>query len=63
MLGIVIGFAIMIVFDAVALKQDAILAMDKWPRVVRWIAYVLVIFVIMMFVPISNTSEFIYFQF
>lgn len=62
-LGIAICLPLLCVFDYYSLKFDVILKISALKKPVRWIIYVLFIWIILVFMPKTNASEFVYFQF
>lgn len=60
-LGYTIG--LLTIFDFISLKQNVILLVSKQNFVVRWSIYLILIWSILMMMPTSGTTEFVYFQF
>ena len=60
-----LGFAIglLTIFDFISLKQNIISLVSKQNLVVRWAIYLILIWSILIMMPTSGTTEFVYFQF
>lgn len=51
------------VFDYCSLKTDVIAWVSRRNPVVKWVTYLLLIWLILCFMPVTGSSEFVYFQF
>ncbi len=54
---------VLMVFDHASMKVDVIKWLSGRKPAARWAVYLVLIWVILMFMPPVNTSEFVYFQF
>ena len=54
---------VLLVGDYVTLKQDVFSAISKKPPMIRWLVYLFVVWLIIIFTPVGSGSAFIYFQF
>ena len=59
-LGIIL---LLCVFDYVSLKQDVYAKIGKLKTPIRWLIYFVMVWLIIIFTPVTSGSEFIYFQF
>lgn len=59
---IYVNICVLMLYDFFSLKKDVIVWVSKRGVVVRWCLYMMLIWLIILGMPVSN-SEFIYFQF
>ncbi len=60
---LIISLVLMAAFDLCSMRKDVIEVISSRKKVVRWIIYVVFVLWIIINVPCTDTSEFIYFQF
>ena len=58
-----VSVALLGVFDSCSLKTDVIAWVSRRNPVVKWGIYLLLIWLILCFMPVTGSSEFVYFQF
>lgn len=58
-----VSVALLGVFDYCSLKTDVIAWVSRRNPVVKWVTYLLLIWLILCFMPVTGSSEFVYFQF
>lgn len=63
LLQAVASVALLGVFDYCSLKTDVITWVSRRNPVVKWVTYLLLIWLILCFMPVTGSSEFVYFQF
>lgn len=63
LLFLAISLLLLVVYDYISLKNDVITLISTKKMIVRWTVYVLFALWLVMNIPASNSSEFIYFQF
>lgn len=63
MFGMLLAVVVLGIYDYISLKKDVILLLSKQHFLIRWIVYVLLLTVIVLFSNKGIATEFIYFQF
>lgn len=53
----------LMIFDFISLKMDVIEKISNYKVAIRWMIYICLIVWMIMYVPVNNQAEFIYFQF
>ena len=59
----VISIALLAIYDYFSLKTDVINSISNRSKPIRWTVYILILILIILSIPATKTSEFIYFQF
>lgn len=63
MFGMLLAVVVLGIYDYISLKKDVILLLSKQHFLIRWVVYVLLLTVIVLFSNKGIATEFIYFQF
>lgn len=60
---LVLSILLLLVFDYVSMKKDVIAVISSKKVIVRWCLYIIFVLWMILNIPVTDTTEFIYFQF
>ena len=61
--AIVACVIILAAFDYFSLQKNVFVAMNSWKKPVRWIAYLILVWLILYMIPLAGSAPFIYSNF